>query len=126
MTNRNPTLYHAASSYYSMIARYALALAARPLVSRLMDIHKKREQLEPWYVTINPATTVPALLDGTRSFNSSQEILDYAMQVASERWLEIRASQAVASQVQHLVDLHYSFEVERLTVTWCCSCSWRG
>lgn len=115
MTNRNPLLYHAASSYYSMIARYALLLAGEAFESRVMDIHKKREQLKPWYAAINPAMTVPTLIDASRSFNSSKAILDHAVQVAPDRWLENCCSQSVVSQVQRLVELHYCFEVERLT-----------
>jgi glutathione S-transferase len=54
-------LFHAAPSYYSMVARLALAEAGVAYVSRLMDIHLAKQQLSPAYRKLNPHMTVPTL-----------------------------------------------------------------
>jgi glutathione S-transferase len=56
-----PRLYHAPSSYYSMIARLALAeggIAHEPV---FVDIHFRMSQQQPDYVRLNPNMTVPTL-----------------------------------------------------------------
>lgn len=113
--NAKPKLYHAASSYYSMIARYALRLSGIDHESQLLDIHKKREQLQPWYVAINPAMTVPTLVCADGSLCSSQEILQYAQTQRPENWVESIATSDQAQTIEELVRQHYQFEVERLT-----------
>lgn len=115
MTDRNPTLYHATSSYYSMVARYALTLAEIPFESRVMDIHRKREQLEPWYILINPAMTVPALVASSEVYRSSLEILRYAQSSEPGRWYESCARDDQLANIQALLQAHDSFAVERLT-----------
>ena len=115
MAHRNPTLYHAASSYYSMVARYALVLSGIEYDSRLLDIHKKREQLKAWYVTINPAMTVPALQVSDQVLGSSTEIVQYAVANRPEQWFESVASPEQQAHITHLVQLHDGFEVERLS-----------
>ena len=115
MSHRNPTLYHAASSYYSMIARYSLALSGIDYDSRLLDIHKKREQLQDWYVAINPAMTVPALVTQDKTYTSSTAIVQYAIAQRPECWLASTASAATLEQIGALVDRHDAFAVERLT-----------
>lgn len=115
MTYRNLTLYHAASSYYSMIARYGLALSGIEYHSQLLDIHKKREQLQAWYVTINPAMTVPALKCDNQVFDSSTAIVRFAVATKPEPWFESGASAQQIDQIATWVDAHDAFEVERLT-----------
>ena len=115
MAHRNPTLYHAASSYYSMVARYALMLSGIEYQSHLLDIHKKREQLKDWYVVINPAMTVPALQVGDQVLGSSTEIVQYAIGSRPEQWFESAASFEQQAHITDLVHLHESFEVERLS-----------
>lgn len=104
-----PTLYHADSSYYSMIARLALAERGMEYDSRLLDIHAKAEQLEPWYARIQPAMTVPAMTCAERVLTSSRDILEFAGagsplvpadRAAMDEWL----------------DRHYGFEIENLTI----------
>lgn len=115
MAHRNPTLYHAASSYYSMVARYALLLSDVDYESHLLDIHKKREQLKAWYVAINPAMTVPALQVGDQVLGSSTEIVQYAVAHRPEKWFESTASPEQQAHITDLVHLHENFEVERLS-----------
>jgi len=119
MSDRNPTLYHAASSYYSMIARYALALSGIDYDTRLLDIHKKREQLEDWYVALNPAMTVPTLVADDTTYTSSTDIVRFAIAQRPDCWLESTATNPTDTTTRHdigsLVDSHDAFAVERLT-----------
>jgi glutathione S-transferase len=102
-------LYHAPSSYYSMIARLALHEAGLPFDSRQMDIHRRKDQLAPWYVAINPHMTVPTLVDGERVLRDSRDILAFAAQRAGERW------QPHGDAVEDVVAAHYELPIERFT-----------
>ena len=125
MSHRNPTLYHAASSYYSMVARYSLALSGIDYQSHLLDIHKKREQLQDWYVAINPAMTVPTLVTDDKTYTSSTAIVQFAIEQRPQCWIESTASSptnttsttstTVRRDISALVDSHDAFAVERLT-----------
>lgn len=108
-------LYHAPSSYYSMIARLALTEAGVGYDSRPMDIHFAKEQLADWYVAINPHMTVPALVDGAGRLDDSGEILAFAATRAGERWLALDA--ATQTQVNQLVKAHYDIVIEQFTFT---------
>jgi tetrachloro-p-hydroquinone reductive dehalogenase len=71
-------LFHAAPSYYSMVARLALAEAGVAYVSRLMDIHLAKQQLSPAYRKLNPHMTVPTLRGPGLLLTDSAQILIYA------------------------------------------------
>lgn len=111
----NPQLYHAASSYYSMIARYALGLADVAFDSHLLDIHSKKEQLQDWYIAINPAMTVPAMLARDKRFDSSAAIVDFARTTNPDAWCESLAGQEQRTQIDHLCQLHDAYPIEQLT-----------
>merc|ERR1712088_1029995 len=49
-----PTLYHTDTSYYSQVVRLVLEEECIDYVSRHLDIHGSMEQLEPWYLRIQP------------------------------------------------------------------------
>ena len=115
MRHGNPTLFHAASSYYSMVARYALCLSQINYDSRLMDIHQKREQLRDWYIAINPSMTVPALQTTDQVYDSSTDIVRFAQATVPEQWFESHASPSQLEAINQLVQSHDAFEVERLT-----------
>lgn len=115
MPDNRAKLYHASSSYYTMIARYAIELSGLTYESHLLDIHQKREQLRPWYVAINPAMTVPTLVIPEKTLCSSLEILDYALANCPDRWFEPHASDAQAQAIEQLLQAHDRFAVERLT-----------
>lgn len=106
-------LYNASSSYYSMIARYALLEAGIPFDNRRMDIHLAKEQLTPWYMKINPAMTVPSLVDNDRVWTDSRDILKYAAETAGELWSD--SNSADAQTIEALVQAHYAISIERLT-----------
>jgi ganglioside-induced differentiation-associated protein 1 len=104
-----PRLYHAPSSYYSMIARLALVEAGEPFVSVPMDIHRKKEQLEPAYARKNPNLTVPTFeLDGT-VLTESRDILFHALAPKGH---------PADDSVRAWVDRHYGFPIEDLTIGW--------
>ena len=95
-------LYHAASSYYSMIARLALTEGGVAYTSVPVDIHRRKEQFAPDYVRLNPGMTVPTLQLPDRVLTESRDILFHALggeSPASRRW----------------VDLQYAFPIEELT-----------
>lgn len=100
-----PTLYHASSSYYSMIARLALVEAGIAYASHPVDIHRRAQQHEPDYVRLNPHMTVPTLALPDRALTESRDIVEFAMPGAGD---EARA----------WVDRHYTFPVEELTFGW--------
>nr|KAG5695542.1 hypothetical protein BaRGS_033964 [Batillaria attramentaria] len=43
----------------------------------IIDIQKKVQQLEAWYMRINPAGAVPVLQDGEKIIRESEDIVDY-------------------------------------------------
>lgn len=106
-------LYHASSSYYSMIARLALLEAGVAFDSRRMDIHIAKEQLAPWYVAINPHMTVPSLVDGEHIWRDSRDILGVAGDGAGALWLAPDATTRAA--IDAVVAAHYDIPIERLT-----------
>ena len=106
-------LYHASSSYYSMIARLALAAAAVPYQGRRMDIHLAKEQLADWYVKINPHMTVPSLVDGSNLLIDSRDILRFAAAHAGSNWAD--QNPAYSQAIESIVDQHYEISIEQLT-----------
>lgn len=99
-------LYHAASSYYSMIARLALTEAGRAWESVLLDIHRRQDQLSDGYAAINPHLTVPTLIDGELRLTDSADILAH---VWPEGW------QAAPGEIGRVVEEHYALSLEQLT-----------
>lgn len=59
-----PVLYENEASYYSQVVRLALAEKGQleAVQRRHMALQEKCEQLEPWFLKINPHGTVPVLL----------------------------------------------------------------
>lgn len=106
-------LYHASSSYYSMIARLALHSAKLPFTSHRMDIHLAKEQLSDWYLKINPHMTVPSLVDDTRTLTDSRDILKYAATLAGTQWLD--SDPVINPHVENIVAGHYAIPIEKLT-----------
>lgn len=106
-------LYSAPSSYYSMIARLALLECGATFNTRRMDIHLAKEQLSPWYLAINPAMTVPALIDENQSWTDSRAILEKSALIAGNQWYD--ADPSLAPHIQEIVDAHYAISIERLT-----------
>jgi Glutathione S-transferase, N-terminal domain len=62
LSGAKPRLYHAASSYYSMIARLALAEGGIAYEPVFVEIHFRMAQQQPDYVRLNPNMTVPTLV----------------------------------------------------------------
>jgi len=99
-----------------MVARYALALSGIDYHSHLLDIHKKREQFESWYLALNPAMTVPTLAVGEQLYTSSSAIVQFAMASQPGVWVESNTTTAMRDEINVLVDQHERFAVERLTL----------
>ena len=106
LAGMKPRLYHTPSSYYSMIARLALAEGDVAYEPVFVDIHFRMDQQRPDYVRLNPNMTVPTLVLVDRVLDQSRDIAEYALGVdeatldpAAKAWL----------------DLHYGYPIEELT-----------
>ena len=106
-------LFHAGPSYYSMVARLALAEAGVSTVSRLLDIHFAKQQLSPAYRQLNPQMTVPTLRGPDLLLTDSSEILAFAARHAGEQWAD--ADPARQAGIADAVQGHYRISIETLT-----------
>lgn len=101
-----PRLYHTPSSYYSMIARLALAEGGIAYDPVFVDIHARMAQQRPDYVRRNPNMTVPTLVLADRILDQSRAIAAHALRV-DEALLDPEA--------RAWLDLHDAYPVEELT-----------
>ncbi|WP_437796091.1 glutathione S-transferase family protein [Sorangium sp. So ce693] len=102
-------LHHAASSYYSMIARLALVERGVPFESVSVDIHRRAQQLAPDYARLNPNLTVPTLQVDGRVLSQSRDILLFAFGTTEA---------ALDDATRGWLDRHYAFPIEELTFGW--------
>ena len=98
-----PRLYQTPSSYYSMIARLALAEGGIAYERVFVDIHFRLSQQQPDYVRLNPGMTVPTLVLADRILVESRDIAEYALGSAPD------------PETKGWVDLHYGYPIEELT-----------
>src|SRR3990167_1922959 len=103
LSGTNPRLYHTPSSYYSMIARLALAEGGIAHERVFVDIHFRLSQQQPDYVRINPGMTVPALVLADRILDQSRDIAEYALGSTPD------------DETKAWLDLHYGYPIEELT-----------
>jgi len=101
-----PRLYHALSSYYSMIARLALIEGGIAYESVVIDIHLKMVQQQPDYVRLNPNMTVPTLVLPDRILDQSRDIAEHALGVSEA---------TIDGDTKAWLDLHYGYPIEELT-----------
>lgn len=106
-------LYNSPSSYYSMVARYALQEAGVLYENRRMDIHFGKEQLASWYIELNPHMTVPTFVDDDRILIDSRDILKFAADSAGEKWLD--ADLGRQQEIARIVGNFYAIPIENLT-----------
>src|SRR3954469_12305555 len=101
-----PRLYHTPSSYYSMVARLALAEGGIAYEPVFVDIHFRMSQQQPDYVRLNPNMTVPTLVLADRILGQSREIAEYGLGVSGG---------TVDGETKAWLDLHYAYPIEELT-----------
>ncbi|WP_051335526.1 glutathione S-transferase family protein [Methylocapsa acidiphila] len=101
-----PHLYHAPPSYYSMIARLALAEGGVAYEPVFVDIHFRLNQEQPDYVRLNPNMTVPTLVLADRVLDQSRDIAEYAFGVSEA---------TLSADAKSWLDLHYALPIEELT-----------
>jgi len=106
-------LFHAASSYYSMVARLALAEAHLPWTSRLLDIHLAKQQLSEAYRLLNQGMTVPTLRGADWLLTDSAEILAFAAAQAGPMWAD--DDPGLRDGIAAVVQGHYAISIETLT-----------
>ncbi|TAL79144.1 MAG: glutathione S-transferase family protein [Beijerinckiaceae bacterium] len=104
--SQKPRLYHNPASYYSMIARLALAESGLVYERVFVDIHLRASQQRPDYVRLNPNMTVPSPTLPGRILDQSRNIAEYALGVADG---------ALDAETKFWVDLHYDYPIEELT-----------
>ena len=107
LSGAKPRLYHTSSSYYSMIARLALAEGGIAHERVFVDIHFRLSQQQPDYVRINPGMTVPTLVLADRILDQSRDIAEYALGAAPDPVLD--------RETKTWLDLHYGYPIEELT-----------
>ena len=103
LSGARPRLYQTPSSYYSMIARLALAEGGIAYERVFVDIHFRLGQQRPDYVRINPGMTVPTLVLADRILVQSRDIAEYALGAATD------------PETKAWADLHYAYPIEELT-----------
>lgn len=103
LSGSKPHLYQTPSSYYSMIARLALAEGGVAYERVFVDIHYRLSQQQPDYVRLNPGMTVPTLVLADRVLVESRDIAEYALGAAAD------------AETRAWIDLHYSYPIEELT-----------
>jgi glutathione S-transferase len=103
LSGAKPRLYHTPSSYYSMIARLALAEGGIAHERVFVDIHFRLSQQQPEYVRINPGMTVPTLVLADRILVQSRDIAEYALKSTPD------------GETKTWLDLHYGYPIEELT-----------
>lgn len=101
-----PRLHHTPSSYYSMIARLALAEGGAAVDPVFVDIHLHRSNQRPDYVRLNPGMTVPTLVLADRTLDQSRDIAEYALGVTEA---------TRDGETKAWLDLHYAYPIEELT-----------
>ncbi|XP_042909498.2 ganglioside-induced differentiation-associated protein 1 [Parasteatoda tepidariorum] len=69
-------LYQCYPSYYCQKVVFALQEKKLKYKSRIIDLYRG-EQLEPWFLKINPKGEVPVLQDGVKIIPDSRRIIDY-------------------------------------------------
>lgn len=106
MPESRPRLYHALSSYYSMIARLALVEGGIAYELRVIDIHFRMAQQQPDCVRLNPSMTVPTLVLPDRILDQSRDIAEYALGVGEA---------TIDGDTKSWLDLHYGYPIEELT-----------
>jgi len=109
LSGAKPRLYQTPSSYYSMIARLALAEGGIAHERVFVDIHFRLSQQQPDYVRINPGMTVPTLVLADRILVQSRDIAEYAL--GSTLNHETKAW----GETKTWLDLHYGYPIEELT-----------
>lgn len=106
LSHAKPHLHHTPSSYYSMIARLALAEGGVTYEPVFVDIHFRKEQQRPDYVRLNPHMSVPTLVLPGRILDQSRAIAGYALGVDEV---------TLAPEAKAWLDLHYGYPIEELT-----------
>ena len=106
LSGAKPRLYHTPSSYYSMIARLALAEGGVAYKPVFVDIHFRMDQQRPDYVRLNPNMTVPTIVLADRALDQSRDIAEYALGVDQA---------TLDPEAKTWLDLHYGYSIEELT-----------
>jgi len=101
-----PVLYHIPPSFYSQVARLAMAEAGVTYERRVAAAGPPIfETYEPWYLKLNPGGTVPTLVHGDRVFPDSIAIARYVDATFGGGALIPAGDEEVERWIQALVDI---------------------
>ena len=107
-----PTLYHTDASYYSQLVRLVLEEEGVQYKSREVNIHSQLEQMEPWYININPSAVVPTLIYKGQSVVESKDIALFVVQEISNQGLLLPEKVSVANSTFDLTNsLHVEYKI---------------
>ncbi len=108
-------LYHAGMSNCAMRVRLALEEKGVTWISHEVDI-AHQENLEPWYLAINPKGLVPAIVHDGVPVTESNDILRYLEETFPEPAL-VSADPALAAEAWEWLDLAASLHMKAIK-TW--------
>ncbi|XP_071957921.1 ganglioside-induced differentiation-associated protein 1-like [Antedon mediterranea] len=111
----SPLLYHAESSFYSQRARLGFEEKRVPYRKKLVNI-QLGEQVEPWFIRLNPHGEVPIVQHNKRLIIDSEAILNYLDQITPQApSLTPDPSTDDGAKVKHFKSLLKSVEIEYIT-----------
>jgi glutathione S-transferase len=110
VTGLNVVLYDYPTSICSQMARLALLEKGVPFERRNIDIMKKAEQFEPWYMELNPKAVVPTLAIGDEIITDTVCIvyrIDRDLDGPRLMPVEPECAEAMGRMMRDIMGLHY-------------------
>ncbi|XP_022097532.1 ganglioside-induced differentiation-associated protein 1-like [Acanthaster planci] len=111
------TLYHHPGSFFSQRVRFAFAEKNVKYRSVEVELHAE-ENLEPWYVRINPLMTIPGLaVEGGTKFIDSEAIIGFTDQITPNLPLLFLDEKSPEGQKCHrFLQLFKTFDVQVISI----------
>lgn len=110
-------LYHHPLSVYSMKVRLALEEKGLAWSGRVIDIIRKQEQLEPWYIKLNSKGVIPTLefRNGTtRVLNDSAQIIRFIASLPEGNAL-LPTGESDNKRMEKLIDMADEIDLQILS-----------
>ncbi|NVK41034.1 MAG: glutathione S-transferase family protein [Oceanospirillaceae bacterium] len=110
-------LYHHPLSVCSMKVRLALEEKGIAWSGRVIDIIQEQEQLDPWYVKLNPKGVIPTLEfsnGSTKVVTDSARIIRFIASIPEGNSL-LPASEEELQSMEHLIDLADDIDLQILS-----------
>jgi len=112
-----PTLYHYIESYFSQIVRLVLAEEGVQYNSRILDVQRKSEQLESWFIAANQNAAVPVLVYRGQPYVESKDISMFIVQQISDQHT-LLGDANMQDKVKSMFNRHFEeCPIERATMS---------